>query len=167
MSSNNHYIFFDTPGAKNANLKCGHWLNHGIVTQIVPKGAMVLVNGSIPLVDIPRSMLTSNLKDGKWVKWNSGTYAANGPISDSRSADDGGFVLGGRLFVVPPSGKLGRATPAITAKFTTESAFQLESEILQPLIAKKKPRQKSRRSQLAGEYKKRRAATNKKKKLNT
>jgi hypothetical protein len=166
MSSNNHYIFFETPEAKNPALKCGHWLNDGIVTQIVPEGAMVLVNGSIPLVDIPRSMLNRNVKDGVWVKWVSGNtmYEASGSLSDARGTEVGGFVLGGRLFVVPPSGILATATAAAitAAKFTTESAFQLESKILQPLIVKKKPARKSRRSQLSGEYKKRRAMTKKK-----
>jgi len=154
MSSNNHYIFFQTLGAKNATLKCGHWLNHGIVTQIVPKGAMVLVNGSMPLVDIPRSMLNRNVKDGVWVKWDAGnktynavTSAGNVNIWEQRDADAKCFVLGGRLVVVPDAGN-GRAPVKITAGFAPKSAPKSVEKPAAPAVQKTKAPQQTSKSPL-------------------
>ena len=166
MSSNNHYIFYETTDAKDATLKCGHWLNHGIVTQILRQGAMVLVNGSMPLVDIPRSMLNRNVKDGVWVTWHDSNKmynmaTTNVNIWEKRDTDAKCFVLGGRLVVVPDV----RNTVTISAGFAPTSAPKSVEKPAAPAVQKTKAPQQTSQSPLKSLSKRKTKSKSKSKRL--
>jgi hypothetical protein len=141
--SNNHYIFFDTNAAKVATL--GHWLNNGIVTQILPgKGATVLVNGSIPTTDLPKAIL-SRQPTGVWLQWGGNSYANSAKqLGEARSVTDVCFILRGSLFVVPFTKHIA-SPPPITASFvadTAPAASFVADTAPQPSVPKQKPKKK-------------------------